>query len=118
MIYCELFKNILSFSMTPTKLLTVLTKKAMIFLKMVDEIHTKFFEMHVKYSVAMKTSFYSSDLLPIFLKYLVICNDFNKACDNVNERSNDFLHNCRLNSRKIPWNARKVQCCNVKKLLF
>ena len=66
MIYCELFKNILSFSMTPTKLLTVLTKKAMIFLKMVDEIHTKFFEMHVKYSVAMKTSFYSSDLLPIF----------------------------------------------------
>ena len=66
MIYCELFKNTLSFAMTPTKLLTVLTKKAMIFLKMVDEIHTKFFEMHVKYSVAMKTSFYSSDLLPIF----------------------------------------------------
>ena len=58
--------------------------------------------MHVKYSVAMKTSFYSSDLLPIFLKYLVICNDFNKACDNVNERSNDFLQNSRLNSRKIP----------------
>ena len=37
----------------------------MIFSKMVDEIHTKFFEMHVKYSVAMKRSFYSSDLLPI-----------------------------------------------------
>ena len=52
--------------MTLTKLLTVLTKKAIIFSKMVDEIHTKFFEMHVEYSVAMKTSFYSSDLLPIF----------------------------------------------------
>ena len=41
--------------MPQTKLLTVLTKKAMIFSKMVDEIHTKFFEMHVKYRVALKT---------------------------------------------------------------
>ena len=63
--------------MPPTKLLTVLTKKAMIFSKMVVEIHTKFFEMHVKYSVAMKTSFYSSDLLSSFQKYLVICKDSN-----------------------------------------
>ena len=70
--------------MPPTKLLTVLTKKAMIFSKMVDEIHTKFFEMHIKYSVAMKTSFYSGDILPNFSKYLVICNGLNEACDNVN----------------------------------
>ena len=52
--------------MTLKKLVTILTKEAMIFSKMVDEIHTKFFEMHVEYSVAMKTSCYSSDLLPIF----------------------------------------------------
>ena len=52
--------------MPPTKLLTVLTKKAMIFSKMVDEIHTKFFEIHVKYNDAMKTSFYSGDILPNF----------------------------------------------------
>ena len=52
--------------MPPTNLLTVLTKKAMIFPKMVHEIHTKFFELQVKYSVAMKTSFYSGDILPNF----------------------------------------------------
>ena len=63
--------------MTQTKLLTVLTKQALIFSKMVDEIHTKFFQMHVKYSVDMKTSFYSSDLLSNFQKNLVICNDSN-----------------------------------------
>ena len=63
--------------MTLTKFLTVLTKKTLIFLKMVDQIHTKFHEMNVKYSDAMRTSFYSSDLLSSFQKYIVICNDSN-----------------------------------------
>ena len=58
-----IFQKYLVIAMPPTK--TVLSKKAMIFSKMVDEIHTKIFEMDVKYSVAMKTSFYSRDLLPI-----------------------------------------------------
>ena len=57
MIYCEVFRNTLLFAMTLTKLATVLTKKAMIFSKIVDYIHTKFLEIHVKYSVAMKTIF-------------------------------------------------------------
>ena len=51
------FKNTVSFAMTLTKLVTMLTKKAMIFSKMVDYIHTNFLEIHVKYSDAMKTSF-------------------------------------------------------------
>ena len=45
--------------MTLTKLVTMLTKEAMIFSKMVDEIHTKFLAINVKYNVAMKRSFYS-----------------------------------------------------------
>ena len=65
-IYCQFFRNSLLFAKTVTKLAIVLTKKAMIFSKIVDEIHTKFFEMHVKYRVAMKTSFYSGDILPNF----------------------------------------------------
>ena len=41
--------------------------------------------MHVKYSVAMKTSFYSGDISAKFFKNtLSFCNDFNNACDNVN----------------------------------
>ena len=65
-IYCQFFRNSLLFAKTVTKLAIVLTKKAMIFSKIVDEIHTKFFEMHVKYRVAMKTSFYFGDILPNF----------------------------------------------------
>ena len=77
MIYCQFFRNSLLFAKTVTKLAIVLTKKAMIFSKIVDEIHTKFFEMHVKYNDAMKTSFYSSDLLSIFQKFVVICKNCN-----------------------------------------
>ena len=77
--------------MTLTKLVTMLTKEAMIFSKMVDEIHTKFLAINVKYSVAMKRSFYSLDLLLIFQKYLVNCNDSNYVFNSVNEKNNDFL---------------------------
>ena len=72
-----MFKNTLSFAMTLTKLVTMLTKEAIIFSEMVDQIHIKFLEIHVKYNDAMKTSFYSSDLLSSFQKYLVICKDSN-----------------------------------------
>ena len=63
--------------MTLKKLVTILTKEAMIFSKMVDEIDRKFFEMHVKYSVAMKTSFSFNELSPIVQKYFVISKDSN-----------------------------------------
>ena len=84
MIYCEVFRNTLIFAMTLTKLVTMLTKEAMIFSKMVDEIHTKFLAINVKYSVAMKRSFYFLDLLLFFQKYLVICNNSNNASNSVN----------------------------------
>ena len=63
--------------MTLTKFVTMLIKEAMIFSERDDQSHTKVLEIHVKYSDAMKTSFYSSDLLSSFQKYLVICNDCN-----------------------------------------
>ena len=57
--------------------LTMLTKEAMIFSAMVDEIHTKFLAINVKYSVAMKRSFNSSDLMSTFQKFVVICKNCN-----------------------------------------
>ena len=60
-----------------TKLVTMLTKEAMIFSTMVDEIHTKFLAINVKYRYAMKRSFFSLDVLLILQKYLVIFNDSN-----------------------------------------
>ena len=44
-------------------------------LKRVDEIHTQMLEINVKYRVAKKPRYYFFDLLVVFQKYALICND-------------------------------------------
>ena len=61
--------------MNLTKLLTVSTKKTLIFSKMVDQIHKKKLEIEVKNRIPIKTSRYFIDLQQIFQRHLVICND-------------------------------------------
>ena len=61
--------------MNLTKLLTVLTKKTLIFSKTVDKNLTHILEFNVKNRIPMKTSWYINDLQIIFQKNIVICKD-------------------------------------------
>ena len=68
-------------------------------------------EINVKYRVAKKTSCFSIDLMLIFQKYLVICNESNKIVNSTYQNNIDFLKNGRLNSHKNASNQHKVQSC-------
>ena len=75
-------------------------------------------EINVKYRVAKKTSCYSIDLMLIFQKYLVICNESNKLVNSFYQNNIDFLKNGPLNSHKNASNQRRIQSWNEKKLLY
>ena len=57
-------------------------------------------EINVKSKVAMKRCYHSIDLLLIFQKYLVICNEFNEAFNSIYLKNIDFLIKGQLNGEK------------------
>ena len=83
LIYSKLLRKTLSFAISLTTLLTLLTKKTLIFSTLVDQIPTKMLKIKVENGIPMKTSLYFIDLHLVFKKNLVICNDSNEAFKTV-----------------------------------
>ena len=66
----------------------------------------------VTYRIAMKPTNFTNELLLVFQKKHVNCNDTNLALNIVYQKKIDFFKNSRLNSHKNALKKRNVQNCN------
>ena len=58
------------------------------------------FEINIQYRIVLKTHYYFIDLLLVFQKYMIVCNESNYAFNSVYYKNIDFLKNGRLNGHK------------------